>query len=318
MTQISDGQYRGAALYADFSETRPNEIVDAPLNFAEVRELASAGTRLNGLVMEATPRKLYAFFSEAKDALALARQITEMVAKARSSDLSRLGLDARVILGYGAVGIEQGRLKSDWTFRLAGLVSAVPQNGVAALRDYVAQFKPGEIMPPPRPSARSDLFILPMGAGAAGEDQETRLAGFGGGDDNGVYLMLTLRVRGVPQSFRSSDCPILIGRDKTCGVQISGEKASRVHGRIEFEKEKFYYVDDSRNGTYVLTGSGQELLIKHEKIVLAGEGAISPGAPLSSQSGEVVRYSCLPSRLQMAGAPTPDEGGTKMMRTEQR
>ncbi|AXQ27904.1 FHA domain-containing protein [Solimonas sp. K1W22B-7] len=315
MTQISDGQYRGAALYADFSESRPNQIVDAPLNFAEVRELTSAATRLEGMVMEATPRKLYVFFPEPANALQMARRVAQLVASARDTDLSRLGLDARVILGHGAVVIEQARVKSDWTFRLAGLVSAVPQNGVAGLRDFVAQFRPGEIMPPPRPSARSDLFILPMVDNESTENQETRLAGLGTSTD-GVFLVLTLRVRGVPQTFRSSDCPILIGRDKSCGVQVSGEKSSRVHGRIEFEKEKFYYVDDSRNGTYVLTGGGQELLIKNEKIVLAGEGAISPGAPLSTQTGEVVRYSCTPSRLSMAGDAGSD-GDTKMMRTEQ-
>lgn len=315
MTQITDGQYRGTVLYADFSEARTDGApVDAPLNFNEVRDLASAGTRLDGLVMEATPRKLYVFFPRHEAGLQMARLIAQLSQRTRSSDLARLGLDLRVILGHGQVTFEQGRVRSDWTHRLAGLVTSVPQNGVAALREFVSQFPHGQLNPAPRPSARSDLFILPMTEVA--EDQETRMAGIGGGGD-GVFLTLTLRVRGVPQTFRSSDCPILIGRDKSCGVQVSGEKASRVHGRIEFEKEKFYYVDDSRNGTYVLTGGGQEILLKHEKIVLAGEGAISPGAPLSGQSGEVVRFSCTPSRLSMAGAAA-DEGDTKMMRTERR
>ena len=313
MTQIPDGQYRGSVLYADFSEARTDAPIEAPLSFSEVRDLASLGSRLDGLVMEATPRRLYAFFPQAESALKLAREIAQTALRARA-DLSRLGLDVRVILGHGQVTMEQGRVRSDWTHRLAGLVTSVPQNGVAALRDFIAQFPHGQLSPAPRPSARSDLFILPMTDLA--EDQETRMAGIGGGID-GVYLTLTLRVRGVPQTFRSSDCPILIGRDKSCGVQVSGEKASRVHGRIEFEKEKFYYVDDSRNGTYVLTGGGQELLIRHEKIVLAGEGAISPGAPLSGQTGEVVRFSCTPSRLSMAGAAA-DDGDTKMMRTERK
>ena len=313
MTQIPDGQTRGAVLYADFSETLSDRISESPLNYNEVRDLAAVGSRLGGLVMEATSRKLYAFFPDPQGALQLAREITQLSLRARS-DLSRLGLDIRVILGHGQVTMEQGRLRSDWTHRLSGLVTSVPQNGVAALRDFVAQFPHGQLNPAPRPSARSDLFILPMTEVA--EDQETRMAGFGGGAD-GVFLTLTLRVRGVSQTFRSSDCPILIGRDKSCGVQVSGEKASRVHGRIEFEKEKFHYVDDSRNGTYVLTGGGQEILLKQEKIVLAGEGAISPGAPLSGQTGEVVRFSCTPSRLSMAGAAA-DDGDTKMMRTERK
>jgi len=315
MSLIPDGPTRGAVLYADFSEIQTSAVTGAPLDFAEVRELTTLASKLDGLVMEATPRKLYVFFLQPAAALQLAYRVAELVRHARDRDLSRLNLDGRVILGHGSVTIEQGRLRSDWAFRLAGMVSAVPQNGVAALRDFVAQFQPGEIEPPPRPSGRSDLFILPPPA--LNEDQDTRMAGVDLTHDRGVYMILTLKVRGTAHSFRSSDCPILIGRDKSCGVQVSGDKASRVHGRVEFEKDKFYYVDDSRNGSYVLTGSGQEILLKREKIALVGEGAISPGAPLSQQSGEVVRYSCQPSRLKMAG-DAPAAGETREMRTDRK
>ena len=51
MTQLSDGDYRGAVIYADFSEARPGEVVDAPLNFAEVRDFTSMASQLGGLVM---------------------------------------------------------------------------------------------------------------------------------------------------------------------------------------------------------------------------------------------------------------------------
>jgi len=311
MSQLTDGPARGAVLYADFSELRPAQIIDAPLNYDEVREFTAAISKLRGLLMEGSARKFYAFFPDASGALDMARLIQTRVSVAKETDLQRLGLDARVILGYGAVVIEQGRVRSDWTFRLAGLVSGVPQNSIGALRDFIAQFAPGSIDPPPRPSARPDLFVLPM---PGGQDQETRLAvdrstSAGGG----MFLTLTLRVRGVPTSVRSSDCPLLVGRDKSCAVLVSGDTTSRVHGRIEFEKDKFYYVDDSRNGTYVLTGSGQEILLKREKIALVGEGAISPGAPLSKQTGEVVRFSCAPSRLSMAG-DDPEQGDTKTMR----
>jgi pSer/pThr/pTyr-binding forkhead associated (FHA) protein len=311
---LSDGDYRGAVIYADFSEARPGEVVDAPLNFAEVRDFTSTASQLGALVLESTPRKLYAFLARAEDALTLARHVSHSIAQARDRDLGRLGLDARVILGYGAVTVQQGRLRSEWTFRLGGLVTSVPQNSIGALREFIAQFPPGAIDPPPRASARSDLMILPV---ASSDDPVTRMAASGTGAGAGVFLTLTLRVRGVPHTVRSSDCPILIGRDKSCTVQVSGDTASRVHGRIEFQSEKFYYVDDSRNGSYVLTGSGQEVLLNREKIVLVGEGAISPGAPLSQQTGEVVRYVCTASQLKMAGlAPGSDADRTKPMRTQ--
>jgi hypothetical protein len=90
----------------------------------------------------------------------------------------------------------------------------------------------------------------------------------------------------------AADCPFTLGRDKSCSLQLDGDVASRVHGRIEFAHEKFYYVDDSRNGTYLLTPQGEEVFTHRERLPLLGRGVISPGAPIVKQTGEVVRYAC--------------------------
>lgn len=91
-------------------------------------------------------------------------------------------------------------------------------------------------------------------------------------------------------SISPGDCPFTLGRDKKCGLPLGGDVASRVHGRIEFVQERFYYVDDSRNGTYVLNPQGEEVFLHRERLPLLGRGVISPGAPIVKQTGEVVRY----------------------------
>ncbi len=103
---------------------------------------------------------------------------------------------------------------------------------------------------------------------------------------------LELSHGGTRLQLLARDCPLTLGRDKTCGVHLDGDVASRVHGRIEFLHDKFYYVDDSRNGTYLLTPQGEEIFLHHERLPLLGRGVISPGAPIVKQTGEVVRYSC--------------------------
>lgn len=97
---------------------------------------------------------------------------------------------------------------------------------------------------------------------------------------------------GVQLRLSPQDCPFTLGRDKSCALQLEGDVASRVHGQIEFVHDKFYYVDDSRNGTYLLTPQGEEVFLHRERLPLLGRGVISPGAPVVKQTGEVLRYTC--------------------------
>lgn len=103
---------------------------------------------------------------------------------------------------------------------------------------------------------------------------------------------LELSHGGVQLSIAAHDCPLTLGRDKSCGLHLEGDAASRLHGRIEFMQGQFYLVDASRNGTYLLTPQGEEVFLRGERLPLSGHGVISPGAPIVKQTGEVVRYVC--------------------------
>lgn len=107
-----------------------------------------------------------------------------------------------------------------------------------------------------------------------------------------VNQRLELTHGGRVYALKPADTPFNLGRDKSCALHLGGDVASRVHGRIEFAHDKFYYVDDSRNGTYLLTPQGEEVFLHRERLPLLGRGVISPGAPVVRQTGEVVRYVC--------------------------
>ncbi|MES2682731.1 MAG: FHA domain-containing protein [Pseudomonadota bacterium] len=120
--------------------------------------------------------------------------------------------------------------------------------------------------------------------------------------------LLELTHGGVQLRLSPQDCPFTLGRDKSCALQLDGDVASRVHGQIEFVHDKFYFVDDSRNGTYLLTPQGEEVYLHRERLPLLGRGVISPGAPIVKQTGEVVRYACRSEQSLSALAaslPTP-------------
>jgi pSer/pThr/pTyr-binding forkhead associated (FHA) protein len=117
---------------------------------------------------------------------------------------------------------------------------------------------------------------------------------------------LVLKVGERTRVVLPPECPITVGRSKTCGVVLHGDEVSRSHGRIEFANDKYFYVDESRNGTYVLTQDGTEVNVLKERILLVGDGVISPGVPVLKQTGEVLRFRCTPVHLSFG-----DDAATK-------
>jgi len=122
------------------------------------------------------------------------------------------------------------------------------------------------------------------------------------GQKSALYCAVRLTRRGKSVTIRADDCPFSVGRDAACALNIGGPNVSRLHGAIQHEDGKFYFRDDSRNGTY-LTAGGEEVYLQAERFPLVSKGVISPGATLVQQTGDVIRYQCL------ADDPgeTPDE-----------
>lgn len=80
------------------------------------------------------------------------------------------------------------------------------------------------------------------------------------------------------------------GRDTSSDVVIADRKASREHARIERRRDKFLLVDVSSNGTYVTFQGGPEMALKHEEVVLHGQGSISFGHSFSVDATEVATF----------------------------
>lgn len=300
MTSADGISYRGSVLLGDFVDARLGEISSTPLLHSERQSMAQLVQKHGGQTMEASVRNFSALFPQGQNALIVARQILRDVVKWRNTDPNRRGLTCRLILGYGQVTVDGNRMHGDWTHRLSGLISHVPEYSIAALSEFVEHL---QLAPPKalKTATGQMLYQLPGLTEDVEDKAQTRHAPSLQIADTGVFTEITLSIAGNPRVVRAAECPLQVGREKSCGVSLTGDMVSRVHGVISYERGKFFYADDSRNGSFVLTASGEEVFLRGERLPLIGQGAISPGAPLATQTGQVLRYSCTSSRLSMAG-----------------
>lgn len=89
----------------------------------------------------------------------------------------------------------------------------------------------------------------------------------------------------------SQKAPVLtIGREKTNHLVIEDPRVSRLHARIELRRDKFVLIDQSTNGTYILPGDGEVVLMRRDEFVLPQNGVISLGQQPDEQTTTAIIF----------------------------
>ncbi len=107
--------------------------------------------------------------------------------------------------------------------------------------------------------------------------------GFGPDDSQ----RLTLSFAGRSMVVEPERQQITLGRAEDNDLVIKGNLISRVHARIEKRRNKYFLVDESTNGSFVVTIDGAESFVRRDSMQLQGEGVIGlgkvakPGTPLA-------------------------------------
>lgn len=86
---------------------------------------------------------------------------------------------------------------------------------------------------------------------------------------------------------------VLIGRDPTCHIVLADRKASRLHARVEWRRDKFFLIDQSTNGTYVTFVDEDEVVLRREEVMLRGQGYICFGHSIADSNEETVEFVAL-------------------------
>lgn len=88
---------------------------------------------------------------------------------------------------------------------------------------------------------------------------------------------LSLRYQGREITVGEGRKSATLGRAEDNDVVVKGNLISRVHARVESSRDRFTLVDESTNGTFVQTNTGEEIFVRRDRTPLTGEGVIGLG-----------------------------------------
>ena len=103
---------------------------------------------------------------------------------------------------------------------------------------------------------------------------------------------LLLRYRDQSVEVNESNSSIVMGRADENDLVVKNTLISRLHARIEYRKGNFVLVDQSINGTYVRTSSGEELFVRRDNYPIKGNGIIGLGQRLAPESPDAISFQC--------------------------
>jgi hypothetical protein len=103
---------------------------------------------------------------------------------------------------------------------------------------------------------------------------------------------LRLRYQGQEVLVEDGHASISMGRAEENDLVIKGNLISRLHARVEVNRNKFMLVDQSTNGTFVIGKDGEEAFVRRDSMQIRGEGLIGLGKAPDSNSSQVIRYIC--------------------------
>jgi len=103
-------------------------------------------------------------------------------------------------------------------------------------------------------------------------------------------LCIKLTHQGKELTFRDT---IYFGREAAGNhVVMADPMTSRRHAKIELRGGRFVLIDQSANGTFATLGSGGEIKLRREELILHGSGVIAFGHSASNPGAETVRFAC--------------------------
>jgi pSer/pThr/pTyr-binding forkhead associated (FHA) protein len=83
---------------------------------------------------------------------------------------------------------------------------------------------------------------------------------------------------------------LTLGRAEENDVVVQGTLISRLHARIEINRNRCLLVDQSTNGTFVTSEGGKESFVRRDSVALEGQGLIGLGHLPEENAPDAIQY----------------------------
>lgn len=107
---------------------------------------------------------------------------------------------------------------------------------------------------------------------------------------SGQAKRLSLRYQGKEITVGEGRKSVTLGRAEDNDLVVKGNLISRLHARVEASRDKFTLFDESTNGTFVQTDTGEEIFVRRDSTQLTGEGVIGLGRVAQPGTALAVHY----------------------------
>ena len=124
------------------------------------------------------------------------------------------------------------------------------------------------------------------------EDVTSMVPGIAGDSRPARSKRLRLRCDDRELLLDERHASITIGRAEDNDVVVKGNLISRLHARIEINRNNFVLIDQSTNGTFVQNADGEESFVRRDSLQIRGRGMIGLGRLPEQGSPQTIRFTC--------------------------
>jgi class 3 adenylate cyclase len=278
-------------LYDKYGDTKASETVAHCLEV-----MKDATFQFDGTVIKTIGDEVMSTFPTADDAMAAAAQMQARISVDSEEDEDRIPVSIRIGCHFGPVVQEQNDIFGAAVHTANRMTSQakakqVVMSGVTVEQmgeEWAAQTRQIDIA-----TVRGRIDEVALFELLWQPDEATSMVPtleMTSKKKNGMRLVLSFRDKTVEVNDTRTN--INMGRGDDNDLVVKGNLISRVHAKIEKRRGKFMLIDQSTNGTFLQTVTGEETFVRRDSIELVGEGIIGLGRVAKAGTPLAIHYVC--------------------------
>jgi len=278
-------------LYDKFGDTKASETVARCLEV-----MKDATHNFNGTVIKTIGDEVMSTFPSVDDAMSAAAQMQARINADQDAGEDRIPVSIRIGCHFGPVVEEQNDIFG------AAVHTANRMTSQAKAKQIVMSGTTVEQMSAEWAAQTRQIDIATV-RGRVGEvalfellwqpDEATSMLptlGWESRTETATRLVVSFRDTTIEVTDLKKH--INMGRADDNDLVVKGNLISRIHARIEKRRGRFMLIDQSTNGTFLQSDTGEETFVRRDSTELVGEGIIGLGRVAKPGTPLAIHYVC--------------------------